>query len=1211
MALVSSFSQNLDGRNRGGTEQRKIKKLRSIKLPKVSSTKPSRRRETLQLDWTPTGLSSADSSLKQSDQKKESSQGGSDSEDTLLSSSTASPMSSLNENIGITGGSQRKKLLQKSKSKKLASLGSFRPSRRHVKSRFDRTSIVLPNDIVTRQHQPFVEESDKSSHVLKANTSSGGRKAHFQASPRNSESSLEYSEHSSTGSSYSQSNSASRISQKPLQTSSRTSSLGNGKMLKTKTSFKAKRPSLQKSSGISQDQSIERATCASTLKDLKFPEEVEVHPGESESAKISVMKVCPYHHCSLNGHCHDPALPSKPFMYRRRRSLRTQKSMRPRNLPTVAAKRPVEKNKKFQLGKAEFHVDHVEYAHASIDTSPLGNEDMDFLEGRDEKPKGGSYSGASKVNEDAFLARKPNNKVSTCIKKGPRMNFELRGDEKPNTTTGSTAKYVGGAGEDSSGASSASKSQPFDKLGVPSEGKNGHFEQEIGSVNASIVEGSGPRGPSPVADPKANATGHEAYRPRFKKANHISMWHMIHQHMVSGLATEDGSQAIQEADKEKQVEVANMMHPTKASGSNVDVSDSATVADKHDAANQEIELRKMFAIKLVREAIEKILLPEVQDQASDTQSTTSEVISDQVPLEKNDGEGAQETISTPAESTEYNPREGDISKAADDASLDAKGVSQLTKSTSAPEEEKATKVANKSNKQAPKSWSYLKKFILLRRFIKELEKVKKFNPRKPQYVHSEPEPEAEKVRLRHQMIGEKKNSEEWMLDYALRLVVSELAPSQKRKVALLVKAFETVAPADEDQYIQVKVSKLGGSNQECRSKGEVNLSISDANDTYEKTEINVASNRYHGDNQYTNAHEQSDVSTLCTPTAKDSLLHDKQKSDDIRSCEKVPGDEKAREDQENMISNLDSQSSLGGSALSSKSEEFDCDKLKQATTDNEDNRESKPADVVLREIPPLIALKPDCTANEPQKSQLDKQNHIRMWHMIYHHVVSGIAAKVGNQLLLDGQVNDANKENLDASHQKIEFSPSVALKLVQEEVDEILFPEIQDDSSDAQSTASDIAPDPELLEKCEGDSGTRGVEAADSLEEEKGTAAETVTSPEEERVATSLVINKYVQQKSKNWNKLKKLILLKRSIKALETFRKLNSRPPEQLPLARDPEAEKVDLRRQMMDERKKAEQWMLDYAVQHIVTKLTPARKRRVAMLVEAFEAVVPLPEF
>nr|AAN71903.1 calcium/calmodulin protein kinase 1 [Nicotiana tabacum]AAS67891.1 calcium/calmodulin protein kinase [Nicotiana tabacum] len=134
-------------------------------------------------------------------------------------------------------------------------------------------------------------------------------------------------------------------------------------------------------------------------------------------------------------------------------------------------------------------------------------------------------------------------------------------------------------------------------------------------------------------------------------------------------------------------------------------------------------------------------------------------------------------------------------------------------------------------------------------------------------------------------------------------------------------------------------------------------------------------------------------------------------------------------------------------------------------------------------------------------------------------------------------------------------------------------------------------------------------------------------------------------QKSKNWSKLKKLQLL----------------PPTPDLL---PEPETVDLRHQMTDERKKAEKWMLDYAMQHIVTTLTPARKNllkrsikalekarkfnprapklireavneilttpiqddssdtditmdqefsemeRVAMLVEAFEAVVPLPE-
>lgn len=42
--------------------------------------------------------------------------------------------------------------------------------------------------------------------------------------------------------------------------------------------------------------------------------------------------------------------------------------------------------------------------------------------------------------------------------------------------------------------------------------------------------------------------------------------------------------------------------------------------------------------------------------------------------------------------------------------------------------------------------------------------------------------------MREERIG----MEEWMLDYALRQAVDRLAPARKRRVALLVEAFETV-----------------------------------------------------------------------------------------------------------------------------------------------------------------------------------------------------------------------------------------------------------------------------------------------------------------------------------------------------------------------------------------------------------------------------------
>ncbi|KAL0375518.1 UNVERIFIED_CONTAM: Calmodulin binding protein PICBP [Sesamum calycinum] len=74
------------------------------------------------------------------------------------------------------------------------------------------------------------------------------------------------------------------------------------------------------------------------------------------------------------------------------------------------------------------------------------------------------------------------------------------------------------------------------------------------------------------------------------------------------------------------------------------------------------------------------------------------------------------------------------------------------------------------------------------------EELGAFNPRAPNFLPLEPDPEAEKVDLRHQELDGRKNAEEWMVDYALRQAVTKLAPARKRKVALLVEAFEKVMP---------------------------------------------------------------------------------------------------------------------------------------------------------------------------------------------------------------------------------------------------------------------------------------------------------------------------------------------------------------------------------------------------------------------------------
>ncbi|CAL4900459.1 unnamed protein product [Urochloa decumbens] len=85
-----------------------------------------------------------------------------------------------------------------------------------------------------------------------------------------------------------------------------------------------------------------------------------------------------------------------------------------------------------------------------------------------------------------------------------------------------------------------------------------------------------------------------------------------------------------------------------------------------------------------------------------------------------------------------------------------------------------------------------------RRTPEEEEYLRGFNPRAPNFLPLELDADAEKVDLKHQMMDERKNAEEWMIDYALRRAVTNLAPARKKKVELLVQAFETVLPHDED-----------------------------------------------------------------------------------------------------------------------------------------------------------------------------------------------------------------------------------------------------------------------------------------------------------------------------------------------------------------------------------------------------------------------------
>ncbi|KAJ8570442.1 hypothetical protein K7X08_037414 [Anisodus acutangulus] len=226
-------------------------------------------------------------------------------------------------------------------------------------------------------------------------------------------------------------------------------------------------------------------------------------------------------------------------------------------------------------------------------------------------------------------------------------------------------------------------------------------------------------------------------------------------------------------------------------------------------------------------------------------------------------------------------------------------------------------------------------------------KAEKIQPKEARYLELEPDPEAEKVNLKHQIEDERKRTEEWMLDYALQQAISQLAPTQKRKVGLLVTAFETVVPPQRSN-MQVKFPKM-------KTRNEDNLQMED--DVLEKYSTHVDKRNAEDD------------------------CHEKEKGISFTASKLCNDCDETQEN--NMI-------------VPSASE---CDENKKITeAESEDGTHRK---------------------------QVNKQNHISMWHMISQHVLSDVVSKVGSDQLLEGTDDEENRYARNALTQEYMINENV------------------------------------------------------------------------------------------------------------------------------------------------------------------------------------------
>ncbi|KAL3028461.1 hypothetical protein AAZX31_03G114800 [Glycine max] len=958
--------------------------------------------------------------------------------------------------------------------------------------------------------------------------------------------------------------------------------------------FKSKNSSMERGNQISQSPytSLLRATCTSALKDSHFPEKIDLPQEGSDSQGVSAVKVCPYSYCSLHGQRHTNLPPLKRFVSMRRRTLKSQK-------PTKMDCQPDTRSK--QIGNAKKAAQKTQTVHKEDGRSHFQNKKK-LARGLWIRPHGTPASTVSEGVESTSTDRVEFSAPDTEIL------------EREVTNTGNTSKNM--------------------------------------KLDCEVLKMSSLQKESTHASTTDMARGMQERDKKF-----VKMWQLMYKHAV---LSNTGENKQQFDGKDKEGREQDFFATNEVNNSCRDDCDT----------DQDMDEENKDAIELVQKAFDEILLPEPEDLFSDDQFKSEGIDSDVVHLEKSEVERKRNTST----------------------------------STESPT---AQRMGTKPDQRAPRSWSNLKKLILLKRFVNALEKVRNINPKRPRRFPSDANLEIEKVFLKHQTAEEKKNAEEWMLDYALQKVVSKLAPAQRQKVTLLVKAFETILPfqvAENSPRFSPTMEPQANpvqplDNSSNHSEEETSFSHDSSMELTENTSDDPMPELHNPTTLKERCLESLDfpgtetVKNMPAFGATEEDLSGKQSlagsydneekissdSDNIylveikdttssslnepveiirSSHEEAPTNETVNDVPEDLLSsvnteNPDIKSESPGRDVETKNlngdngEKISMSKslvleglvrslrsnligsgapVNEPTANNrkEGIENVKQETETLEEFPTKEQSEAHISAVVEPETPVEKQNNTGLWYLVYKHMVSNMDEN-NSESLIDGA--DEKESGFDGSRtrgasfshestpvtdEEMKFKDHVvadpevarqqneAIKMVEEAIDSIL-PDDQDDLSDKESlTDSTISDNSKQSNRTE-----RVYSEGLNQKEEQMESGNGMIQKQEESAPKEQ--NKTNQKMSTSWSNLKKVILLRRFIKSLEKVRKFNPRGPRYLPLEPDSEAEKVNLRHQDMEERKGTEEWMLDYALRQVVSKLTPARKRKVELLVEAFETVMP----
>jgi len=714
-------------------------------------------------------------------------------------------LSSSQHQDGKSRGADMKKKMRKSRSIKLSDLEALQSSspssRRSLSQPGKPPPLHTPTTAASasaspQKQQPLLRTTDSSPNYMKPTSSSHAKKELFPVSHRTPQSGSDFKNLPRKFST----DSKAACAKKPAKALARSSSLSLVRTLTKTTSFKASRACSRKSSRAVMCADItapQRATCSSTLKDSKFPSYLMLSPGATESEGTSAMKVCPYTYCSLNGHHHVDLPPLKSFMSARRRLLKTQKRAKLEALSPPRLKAPLETDKKESDVEQnvseekpacdEIGIDiFIEIYANEKDAKPTGAEEMgkrDLLKEIEDQADDKSLIEDNGIAASEAVVMQVITPRIIGIHDPSVREIDLEEDLK----------------------------KPFDDVAIEVDTK-GNFLQEQNSQDAEedhqpivwcheeMSTGSYcSDGEQDMGDVDMDDSDSRAYEMEWKEDRFCGFDH--EEDADASVYTEEDNDSKVESSSESSHDVS-VTWLDDILGSYYE---DFLVDETHKEANSEesTHFEEPNGISSVLEdtngSIETKEIEYSPTGSDRDQSPFTEETIDNTQCQKMSETGTIEESSEDGYSSilenndEGSKRESEIElvDVSEESNMADQDQDLLEKGQGKGRRFQRTSCIGGEEEISSKNWYAIRR----KKVVEDDDEMRKFNPKEPNFLPLVPEPEKEKVDLRHQMMDERKNSEDWMLDCALRQAVTKLAPAKKKKVALLVEAFETVMPA--------------------------------------------------------------------------------------------------------------------------------------------------------------------------------------------------------------------------------------------------------------------------------------------------------------------------------------------------------------------------------------------------------------------------------